>query len=55
MIVTVKEYSERFKLGGKYVCPETVKRRCKSNLLPSNHIPYKLGGRNGVWVIEVKE
>lgn len=56
MVYTVDEYSKRFKLEGRYVSNRTIERRCRSGLLPSNHIPKKLAhGVNGVWIIEVIE
>ena len=56
MIYTTKEYSQRFKLEGRYVSHYTIIRRCRNGLLPSNHIPKKLaGGKFGTWIIEVIE
>jgi subtilisin-like proprotein convertase family protein len=50
MILTPLEYSKQFPFNNKKVSAKTVKRRCKKNLLPKNHIPKKL---TGGWIIEV--
>ena len=54
MVYTVKEYAEKVKFGNKFVSPSTIKRRCKNNQLPKDHIARKLKGKTGPWVIEVR-
>jgi hypothetical protein len=51
-IYTPKEYIEIFK---KKVSAMTIKRKCRSGLLPSGHIAKKLPGKTGGWIIEVKD
>ena len=55
MIYTAKEYALAFKFGGKFVSNRTIIRRCASGMLPKDHIPKKLLGKMGAWVIEVKD
>lgn len=55
MVYTVNEYAKRFKFAGKFVSAKTVKRRCRNGMLPRNHIPKKLYGKTGSWIIEVKD
>jgi hypothetical protein len=55
MVFSTLEYSKKFKQGGKFVSNWTIIRRCRSGLLPSNHIPKKLAGKRGAWIIEVIE
>ena len=52
MILSAREYALRFPQNGKTVCDETIKRKCRNNQLPTNHIPQKV---NSVWVIEIRE
>jgi len=53
MIYSPLEYSEKFRFGGKFVSPMTIKRRCREGLLPAGHIARKLPGKTGGWIIEV--
>lgn len=55
MILTPQEYADRFAIHGKRVSARTIKRRCESNTMPSNHQARKMQGKKGIWVIEVKE
>lgn len=55
MIYTAIEYSLVFKFQNKYVSKQTIIRRCAANMLPENHVPKKLPGKRGAWVIEVKD
>jgi hypothetical protein len=55
MVYSTLEYSKKFKHGGKFVSKWTITRCCSSGLLPSNHIPKKLAGKRGAWIIEVIE
>lgn len=53
MIYTVTQYSKLFQFGNRFVSPMTIKRRCQKGQLPHNHIPVKLPGKTGAWIIEV--
>jgi len=55
MIYTPNEYSKIFKFGNKKVSARTIKRRCAKNMLPKGHVPRKLPGKRGMWIIEVRD
>lgn len=56
-ILTAKEYSRKFKVNSKYVSPETIKRMCLNNLLPSWATARLIQGSSfgqGIWIIVVQ-
>lgn len=55
MVYTIKEYTEQFPFKGKILSRVTVIKKIRLGMLPSNHLPKKLEGRHGAWIIEVIE
>ena len=55
-ILTLKEYSRKFKVGNRYVSAETIKRMCETNIMPSWTYSRLIMGSSfgqGIWVIAV--
>lgn len=52
MILTTKEYSQLFKINGRYVHQHTVMNRCKKGLMPG-HCEVRKVGR--LWMIHVPD
>jgi len=51
-ILTLKEYSRKYKINGKYVSAETIKRMCENDLMPTWTFPRFIQG-TCIWVIAV--
>lgn len=55
-ILTLKEYSRKFKVNGKYISAATIKRMCEENIMPTWVFHRFIKGSSfgqGVWVIAV--
>ena len=50
MILNPKQYADTFPQNGKVVHQRTIKRRCATGNLPSNHNVYNVNGR---WLIDI--
>lgn len=55
MVLTIKEYAEKYTHKGVILSDKSIRYRIKCGLLPSNHLPKKLSGIRGAWIIEVVE
>ncbi len=52
MILTAREYADRYPQKNELVGEKTIKRRCIENNLPSGHRPLKKGN---TWLIEIPD
>lgn len=55
MVLSIKEYAEKYPYRGRVLSDMSIRNRIKCGLLPSNHIAKKLSGIRGAWIIEVVE
>jgi len=53
MIYSASGYAEKFTFNGKHETKKNIIRRCGKGYLPKDHIPRRLSGRTGMWIIEV--
>jgi len=55
-LLTAKEYSRKYKVGGRYVSAVTIKRMCDENIMPSWVTHRFIQGSSfgqGIWIIAV--
>lgn len=55
MILTTKEYCEKYKFGGKNISPKSLIRRIQEDMLPWGHYARKISASKGVYVIYVPD